>query len=109
MPKQTFFNLPDEKRELLIKSAKKEFSRVPLSEASIANIIKSAGIPRGSFYQYFEDKEDALYYILEEQMKFHHQFFFVSLKRNDGDLFKSIIDIFHHMLMEFKYQKTIDY
>ena len=109
MPNQTFFNLPKEKRELLIQSAKKEFSRAPLSEASIANIIKSAGIPRGSFYQYFEDKEDAFYYILEEQMKLHHQFFFVALKKKDGDLFESFIDIFQHMLKEFKNQENIDF
>jgi len=109
VPNQTFFNLPKEKRELLIQSAKKEFSRVPLSEASIANIIKSAGIPRGSFYQYFEDKEDAFYYILEEQMKLHHQFFFVALKKKDGDLFESFIDIFQHMLKEFKNQENIDF
>ncbi len=107
MPKLTFFNLPEEKRELLIQSAKKEFSRVPLSEASIANIIKSAGIPRGSFYQYFEDKEDAFYYILEEQMKMHHQSFFTALKKNHGDLFESFIEIFRYMLIEFQDQENV--
>src|SRR5690625_3571607 len=109
MPKQTFFNLPDEKRELLIKSAKKEFSRVPLSEASIANIIKSAGIPRGSFYQYFEDKEDAFYYILEEQTKAHNSEFSLTLKRNNGDLFDAFIKIFEYMLVEFQNQENLDF
>ena len=98
VPKQTFFNLPHEKRELLIQSAKKEFSRVPLSEASIANIIKSADIPRGSFYQYFEDKEDAFYYILEKQMDTHNSKFFSMLKRNNGDLFDAFIEVFEYML-----------
>lgn len=107
MPKQTFFNLPEEKRVLLIESAKKEFSRVPPNEASIANIIKSAGIPRGSFYQYFEDKEDAFYYILEKQMKMHHQSFFRALKENDGALFESFIEIFRLMLIEFQNQENI--
>ncbi len=60
MPKQTFLSLPEDKQNTLIQSAKKEFSRVPLHEASIANIIKDAGIPRGSFYQYFEDKENCI-------------------------------------------------
>ncbi|MFK4998922.1 TetR/AcrR family transcriptional regulator [Bacillus sp. N9] len=32
----------------------------------MANIVKEAGIPRGSFYQYFEDKEDAFFYLLNE-------------------------------------------
>ncbi|MEH7746974.1 TetR/AcrR family transcriptional regulator, partial [Neobacillus drentensis] len=39
MPKQTFFNLTNEKQRSLINAAKKEFSRVPLHEASISNII----------------------------------------------------------------------
>lgn len=109
MPKQTFFNLPHEKRELLIQSAKKEFSRVPLSEASIANIIKSADIPRGSFYQYFEDKEDAFYYILEKQMDTHNSEFSSMLKRNNGDLFDAFIEVFEYMLIEFKNQENLDF
>lgn len=62
MPKETFFHLTDEKKSRIMSAAKKEFSRVPLSEASIARIIKDAEIPRGSFYQYFEDKEDLYFY-----------------------------------------------
>ncbi|MCU5751761.1 TetR/AcrR family transcriptional regulator, partial [Bacillus cereus] len=69
MPKQTFFNLEREKKELLIQAAMKEFSRVPLFEASISNIIKDAGIPRGSFYQYFEDKEDVFFFLLNDHSK----------------------------------------
>src|SRR5690625_3310872 len=109
MPKQTFFNLPHEKRELLIQSAKKEFSRVPLSEASIANIIKSAGIPRGSFYQYFEDKEDAFYYILEKQTETHNNELTLMLKKNNGDLFEAFIEIFEYMLIEFQNQENLDF
>ena len=66
MPKLTFFNLPEMKRNKLIRAAEAEFSRVPLSQASISNIVKAAEIPRGSFYQYFENKEDAYYFLLEE-------------------------------------------
>lgn len=66
MPKQTFYNLSTEKQKKIIKSARKEFSRVPLAEASIQNIVQDADIARGSFYQYFEDKEDLFEYIVEE-------------------------------------------
>lgn len=109
MPKQTFFNLPEEKRELLIQSAKKEFSRVPLNEASIANIIKSASIPRGSFYQYFEDKEDAFYYILEMQTNTHNSEFASMIKNNNGDLFEAFIEVFEYMLVEFQNQENLDF
>lgn len=60
MPKETFFNLAEEKKEKIINAAKKEFKRVPLEQASIKNIVEDAGIARGSFYQYFESKEDLM-------------------------------------------------
>lgn len=65
MPTQTF-SICLKKNKRLIEAARIEFSRVPLKEASIANIVKLADIPRGSFYQYFEDKED-LYFITLRQ------------------------------------------
>ena len=59
MPKETFNNLPIEKQKLIFNACIKEFSAFPYSQASINQIIKNAGISRGSFYQYFEDKWDA--------------------------------------------------
>jgi len=56
MPTETFFNLPKEKQRRILDAAKKEFSRTSLKEASIANVIKDAEIPRGSFYQYFKKR-----------------------------------------------------
>ena len=67
MPKQTFFNLPKEKRDRIIAAAKEVFSKNSYEEASINQIVKLARIPRGSFYQYFEDKDD-LYGYLSSQM-----------------------------------------
>src|SRR5690625_320078 len=102
LPKQTFFNLPEEKQETLIQAAKNEFSRVPLNEASIANIVKNAQIPRGSFYQYFEDKEDAFFYLLELATKVNKDKFIFLLKETDGDLAETFIALFKQMLTEFK-------
>ncbi|MFJ5762375.1 TetR/AcrR family transcriptional regulator [Neobacillus sp. NPDC093182] len=98
MPKQTYFHLSKDKQETLMEAAKQEFSRVPLHEASIANIIKSAGIPRGSFYQYFEDKEDLFYYLLNQLSVKSHLRFLSVLKEKNGDLFESFIATFQFML-----------
>ena len=62
VPKSTFFNLNEEKRIKIEKALKTEFSRGSFEEASVSNIVTNAQIPRGSFYQYFEDKEDAIKY-----------------------------------------------
>ena len=64
MPKQTFYNLPPSKRESIFNAAILEFSQVLFSEASINRIIKTADIPRGSFYQYFDDKEDLFSFVI---------------------------------------------
>ena len=45
MPSATFYNLPAEKRERLLRAAREEFSRVPYESASVNRIIQSAGIP----------------------------------------------------------------
>ena len=44
MPKQTFFNLPEDKQTKLIEAGFQEFSNASLREAKIANIINSAQI-----------------------------------------------------------------
>ncbi|WP_226035159.1 TetR/AcrR family transcriptional regulator [Aquibacillus saliphilus] len=100
MPKITFHNLSEEKRRLLLDAVQKEFSRVPLFQASIANIIKTAKIPRGSFYQYFEDKEDAYFYLLNKlTLQTNNKFLWI-LKKNDGNLFEAMPEFFQTMIEE---------
>ena len=65
MPSQTFFNLPVEKREVLIDIALDEFSSHDYSSASVSRLVRKAGIAKGSFYQYFEDKKDLYVYLLK--------------------------------------------
>lgn len=99
MPNQTFFNLPLKKQDIVIQAAKKEFSRHPLHEASIANIIKDADIPRGSFYQYFDDKEDLYFYLLDQISEENHKRIIRLLTANNGDLFKTAIESFQVMIL----------
>jgi AcrR family transcriptional regulator len=74
MPKQTFFNLPDEKREVIINAAVDEFAEFGLENASTNRIVANSGISKGSFYQYFEDKQDVFMFLLslleQEKMEF---------------------------------------
>ncbi len=65
MPKSTFYNLSDDKKERIFDAALKEFSTRSFSEASLNQIIKNADIPKGSFYQYFDNKEDIYLYMKE--------------------------------------------
>mgnify|MGYP000869313407 FL=1 len=73
MPKTTFYNLSDEKKKRIFDAAVLEFSSRRFSDASINQIVKNAGIPKGSFYQYFADKEDIYLYMVEEISKDIHE------------------------------------
>ncbi len=66
MPKDTFFNLPEPKRKAVFDAAVREFSMHMFGESSINRIVKAAQIPRGSFYQYFDGKEDLFSYVIGE-------------------------------------------
>jgi len=66
LPTDTFYNLSETKKQNIFNSAAQEFAARRFSETSINQIIKMAGISRGSFYQYFEGKEDLYLYVLTE-------------------------------------------
>ena len=65
MPTQTFFNLPEEKRQAIIKIAVEEFANHDYSNASISRVVAQAKIAKGSFYQYFQDKQELYLYLVE--------------------------------------------
>ncbi len=65
MVKQTFYNLPDDKKKRITDAIIKELEEYSYNDISINRIVKNALISRGSFYQYFDDKVDLLKVILE--------------------------------------------
>lgn len=66
VPKETFYNLQEEKRSMILQIAIEEFEQKGFHKASISNMVKEAGIAKGSFYQYFSDKKDLFKYILDQ-------------------------------------------
>lgn len=98
MAKQTFLNLPEDKRNMVVSALKKEFSRVPLKDALVSNIIIDAKIPRGSFYQYFNDIEDAFYYIIGEYSRDIKRKLLEYLEKNKGDIILSYRELYLYIL-----------
>ncbi len=64
MPKDTFSRISIEKQNRIFEAALNEFSKRSFNESKLSNIIKQAMIPRGSFYQYFENKKDLYKFVL---------------------------------------------
>ncbi|MCM8900300.1 TetR/AcrR family transcriptional regulator [Caldicoprobacter algeriensis] len=65
MPKQTFFNLPDEKRQRITEALIKHFSQKPYYNVDVSEIARESNAAKGSMYQYFENKKEMYFYALE--------------------------------------------
>jgi AcrR family transcriptional regulator len=74
VPKDTFYNLPADKRDLICQVAIAEFAEYEYELASINRIVAKSSISKGSFYQYFENKKELYLYLLqlvtEEKVKY---------------------------------------
>ena len=103
MPSKTFFHLPAEKRERLLLAAVEEFARVPYAEASINRMIRAAGIPRGSFYMYFRDKEELFHYLLKRYQDGLLQRLERVLEEQGGDLLGALPALFDDLRAQRKH------
>lgn len=98
MPTNTFFRLPAEKRERLMEACWAEFTRQRFSEVSINRIISAAHIPRGSFYQYFGDKEELFLYLLKDIREYFLHAMQTILREEECNLFALPLRTFDRFL-----------
>lgn len=99
MPSKTFLNLPEEKRQKLLKAATDEFSNTSFFDVSINKIINNANISRGSFYMYFEGKEELFEYILDSYSSNLIEIVKKELINSNGDLRESFINLYDELLI----------
>lgn len=100
MPTQRFLNLKEEKKQIILEAAAHEFSRVPYSSASINQIIKEADISRGSFYTYFEDKDDLMGYMLRGFNENFQKKFFSAMEKEKGNPFTACVRLLQDRMAE---------
>lgn len=94
MPSKTFYNLSEEKKKKIILAAKEEFSKKLYQEASLNQIIKESNISRGSFYMYFNDKEELYFYLLDEYKSKFEKIIRNTIEKNNGEVFSSFQEFF---------------
>ena len=68
---------------------------------TVQKALEEADIARGSFYQYFESKEDLLIYILKENSEKLNIKLKNEVSKTNGDIFKLYIFLYDSMLEEF--------
>lgn len=106
MPSKTFLNLSQEKKNKILKAANKEFARVPIEQVSIKNIVEDAGIARGSFYQYFEDKEDLFDYIMKIKMGNMENKLNQMIEKENGNIINICINMYDQFIRIGKIRKN---
>lgn len=100
MCSETFLRLPEEKKNRFLDAAWEEFTQVPFADASINKIVSRARVPRGSFYQYFSDKQELFFYLLSGML----QHFLVEYNRildsYQGDIFLTQLHCFDRVVIK---------
>ena len=66
MPSERFYRLPEDKRNKIRDACLNEYIRSGFDRASVGRLIKEAQISRGSFYTYFESRQDVMSYLHDE-------------------------------------------
>ena len=94
----TFQNLKEDKKNRIIDAALVEFSTRPFNEASITNIVKNADISRGSFYQYFGNKENIYKYLVNFLYAKHREELVSLLIENSGQLYPSLLKFYENYI-----------
>lgn len=107
MPNEAFYKIDSEKRNKIIEAMKKEFGCNSFEKASINKIVEDAGISKGSFWCYFENKEEAINFIIETYIEKEKTKALELLEKNKGDIFKTYIDLYD-FISEIKKDKEED-
>lgn len=94
MPTEAFMKLDNAKKKIILDAAKYEFSNYNYEDSSINRIIKSIDMPRGTFYLYFENKDDLYDYIFFNYRNQLDDLFEKELIKNNGDIFKMYKSVF---------------
>ncbi len=91
LPKETFFNLKEEKQRRILDAALREIAAQGYDKASVTRIVKDAGIATGSFYQYFEDMDDLFIHIALEAGRMKAAYMRQALEESKGHDLESCI------------------
>jgi len=96
MPKKTFNNLDEKKRELITNAFLREFAVKSFDEASITVVVKQLGIAKGSVYQYFDDKLDLFMYLVGECSSVKMKYVGSIERKNYPDFWNYFRDLFRY-------------
>lgn len=96
MPKATFYNISKIKQKKLIDVGVLLFSKNQFEDVDVKMVVNLAGLPRGSFYAYFENLEDYYNLIITSLRNDRIQVVKTLAQGFDGSLFDFLIKLFKY-------------
>ena len=109
MPSETFFRLPVSKQERILAAIREEINKASYDDLSVGSIIRECGISRGSFYQYFHNKEDIFRYMIAEYRSSVIDYAKARMQENGGDLFDTVEATYRHTVRMLCYKDPRSY
>lgn len=107
MALSNFRRLKEKKKSYILESINKCFSHYSYDELSINDIIKMADISRGSFYNYFEDKRDAVSTMILHRIEIFINKLKIFIAENNDSLFEGVLSYHNYVLELFENEEVV--
>lgn len=104
-----FKSLKVEKQERIINAAIKEFVQSGFDKASTNEIVKEAGISKGSLFNYFNNKKELYFYLIEHCVQVVEKIYDL-IDLNEPDIFIRLEKLaFEKLEIQRKYPQVFDF
>ncbi len=90
---KSFKKLASEKQEKILNAAYEEFTKRGYQDASTNQIVKNAGIGKGTLFYYFRNKQELFEYLIDESIEITFKEYLNKLDYSETDIFKRLIQV----------------
>ena len=97
MALNSFYNLKDKKKDSILHAVSSCLRKTSYDNLSVNDIVIEADISRGSFYNYFVDKNDAIVTLVESKLKKYFDKYVEAIKDSNNDLFKGTKKLYYEI------------
>lgn len=97
MSLEAFNNLKDKKKAHLLNSISTCLRKTSYDDLSVNDIVEEADISRGSFYNYFANKNDAVFSLVESKFKEHFELYIEAIKTSNYSLFEGTKKMYYEI------------
>ena len=98
MALEAFHKLKDKKKKIVLGAISSCLKRMSYDELSVNDIVVEADISRGSFYNYFADKNDAVKCLVESRVKHYFDMYINTIQESDNKLFDGTRKLYKNII-----------